>query len=439
MLKKLIAIFMCALLAFSLCSCRFLDNDLSALMAPPSPAGELALVKNALDTYAAKGYTLKYPDSGEYLSPFILKDIDGDGVNEAFAIYSTITNSVISMHLAYICNISGEWTVVNDAVLTASAVERVLFSDMDADGISEIIVGWNVFGTAERQVGVYSVTDGTIVQRLLEKYSGFVICDLDQNLTQEIFINYLNTAEKTATARLLSLKDLGIEEVSRCPLDPNITQFSEPVVSTVLSGEPAIYIDAQKGAGMLTEVLVLINGKLQNAFYDPVTTETAATFRPSAVPSRDFNDDNIIDIPVMLALPSSEQLTDADKSYITEWSSLNGTELDPIARTIMNYTDGYYLLLPDVFTTENLTLTRKISSRLRVIYLWDPKDKTILNELFRIQLISETEWDSGEYDRGDLFEITRSTGTVYAASIPVIEGSWNMPRQQLIEMFKLIN
>lgn len=435
--KRLAALILCLVLAFSLTSCRSMSSDISALLTPPDPAGEMGLIKKALGTYAKTGFTLKYPETGKYQSPFVVQDIDSDLINEAFAFYSTTTDHVVTLHIAYIRNVDGKWVTVNDNSLIATGVEQILFSDMDNDGTSEIIVGWNVFGTSDRQVAIYSVADGTLTQRLLEKYSGFLICDLDGNSKNELFINYHNIAEKTATARLFSLTEQGVTEIANCPLDASVTQHSLPQISKA-NNQSAIFIDAQKGTGMLTEVIVFNDSTLSSIFYDPLTKETAATYRNSSITSRDFDSDGSIDIPVMKVLPTAEQLTDSERAYITEWSSVESSALTPKVRTIMNYTDGYYLLLPDYLSEENITLTRKISSRLRIIYLWDKRDNMALNEIFRVQLVSETEWDSPDYDRAGFTEITRQDGTVYTASININPEYNPITDEHLKQMLKLI-
>ncbi len=435
-IKRFIALVLCLIFAFTLTACTSFDSDISALLSPPNPAGEMGLVKQALDSYAKKAYTLKYPESGKYQSAFVLHDINNDLINEAFAFYSTTTDGVVTLHLAYICNINGKWVTVNDNSITATGVEQILFSDMDNDGISEIVVGWNVFGTADRQVAIYSVSDGKLTQRLLEKYSGFLICDLDANSQNELFINYHSIAEKISVARLFSLTEQGVTEIANCLLDASVTQHSLPQISKA-NGMSAVFIDAQKGTGMLTEVITFNENILSSIFYDPLTTETTATFRNSSITSRDFDSDGTIDIPIMKVLPTAEQLSDSERAYITEWSTVEDSALKPVARTIMNYTDGYYLLLPDFLSEENITLTRKIPSRLRIIYLWDKKDNMALNELFRVQLVSETEWDSADYNRGELFELIRQDGTVYVASINLMEES-QVDIEQLKKMFKLI-
>lgn len=434
--KRFVALVLCLVLAFSLTSCRSISSDITALLTPPDPAGEMGLIKKALETYAKTGFTLKYPETGKYQSPFIVQDIDADLINEAFAFYSTTTDSVATLHIAYIRNVDGKWVTVNDNSIIATGVEQILFSDMDNDGTNEIIVGWNVFGTADRQVAIYSVADGTLTQRLLEKYSGFIICDLDGNSKNELFINYQNIAEKSAVARLFSLTKQGVTEIANCPLDASVTQHSLPQISKA-NNQSAIFIDAQKGTGMLTEVIMFNESTLSSIFYDPLTKETTATYRNASITSRDFDSDGSIDIPVMKVLPTAEQLTDSERAYITEWSSVEDSALTPKVRTIMNYTDGYYLLLPDFLSEENITLTRKISSRLRIIYLWDKKDNMALNELFRVQLVSETEWDSSGYDRGSLVEVIRQDGTVYTASLSTT-GANPFTVEQLKQMLNLI-
>ena len=56
-------------------------------------SGESAALQKALNNYLGGSATLKYPASGDFLSPFAFGDWDGDGTDEAAVLYTTDTTS----------------------------------------------------------------------------------------------------------------------------------------------------------------------------------------------------------------------------------------------------------------------------------------------------------------------------------------------------------
>ena len=93
-------------------------------------------------------------------------DINGDGTNEAFAFYSKTDGDVTTMTVQLIRDQKGEWVDGGTQTIVASGVDMVQFCDLDDNGTSEILVGWQVYGTSEMQLAVYSLGENTLAQRL---------------------------------------------------------------------------------------------------------------------------------------------------------------------------------------------------------------------------------------------------------------------------------
>ena len=68
--------------ALTLSSCSF-GTSIDNLMAPPKLSVEQEQVYNTLRDAAGQNIRLKYPKSGNYLSSFIIENIDDDEGNEA--------------------------------------------------------------------------------------------------------------------------------------------------------------------------------------------------------------------------------------------------------------------------------------------------------------------------------------------------------------------
>ena len=66
-------------------------GDVETLLRAPQLSGESSALQKALNSYLGGSATLKYPASGDFLSPFAFGDWDGDGEDEATVLYTADT------------------------------------------------------------------------------------------------------------------------------------------------------------------------------------------------------------------------------------------------------------------------------------------------------------------------------------------------------------
>ena len=433
-LKKLVVLMLAALVLLSFSGCKSGGNQKDGLLLPPKLEGDMAPVQQALEDYVTGDITLKYPTSGEYRSAFILKDLDGDTRREAVALYSTTADNTVSMHINVIASNGEGWESKGDLSLVGSGVESVTFSDMDGDKGLEIIVGWTVYGSVEKQVGIYDY-DGGLKLRAVEPYTNFLCTDVSGDGVDDLSIVHLNLSSKTATARVFSLANAGITEVGKAELDGGVSSYSAPILSSLTDGTPALYIDGVKGTGMLTEIVWFEKGKLRS-LYNPEAPETSLTFRATAVSSRDYDGDGIIDIPLSELLKSTENFSDTDKVYFTNWSEFDGNSFNVTASTFMNYSDGYSLTVPDKWK-ESLLLIRKTEARMRFFYSYDAESGLAGDELFRIVAVTEADMKDGVYSDTAFIELERSGNLIYLAKITP-ENPLGITEEDVRKMFSII-
>ena len=81
------------LLAVSLLAGCSAVGDVETLLRAPQLSGESAALQKALNSFLSSSATLKFPASGDFLSPFAFGDWDGDGIDEAAILYTTDTTS----------------------------------------------------------------------------------------------------------------------------------------------------------------------------------------------------------------------------------------------------------------------------------------------------------------------------------------------------------
>lgn len=432
-LKKIAAVICVFILSFSLTACSSIDTNVEDMITPPLQDGDIYDIQKALEASVGSKITLKYPISGDYRSAFSFKDVDGDGVDEAIALYSVNNDGTVSMHLNIIDNIDDEWVSRSDVKVAGNGIEKLTFCDLNNDNKPEIVVGWMIYGTVDKQVGVYTYDGAALNQRAMEKYTDFLCASLKNDGNEELIVIDLNTTQKTSSVKVLSLNSTGIAETGSAMLDGGVTSYSAPVVSTLSDGRPVLLLDAIKGTGTLTEIIWFEENVLRST-YDSLLAETNLTFRPSAVYLKDIDEDGDYEIPVMNILKSTEQKPEVDKVYVTSWSSFNGKKLITVMNTFMNYTDGYYLSIPDKWMNK-LHLARKTDSKQRIFYSYDPKTDTQGDEIFRIVAV-DSSVKRENFETGYV-ELGKHNETTYIAK--VVEGNdLSVTIEQLKENFFII-
>lgn len=434
-IKAFFALVLAVLFCLSFTGCDTVSTDIDKLLTPPKLEGDLYPVQQALEEAAGDNLVLKYPMSGEYRSAFILKDLNGDKTDEAIALYGIKGETSLSIHINIISQEGDEWKSRGDLSLIGSDVESVSFSDLDKNGTLEIIVGWIVYGTVDKKVGVYTFDGTAFVQRALEPYTNYVCTDLSGDGTQDLTVINLNATEKLATAKVLSLTKAGLSELGSIPLDGGVSSYFSPMVSTLSDGTPAIYVDALKGGGMLTEIIWFNEGVL-NGLYDPSLPDGAPTYRTGTTSSRDFNGDGVWDIPLPELLASTADLPDNDKVYYTNWSSFDGKNFHINESVFMNYTDGYSITVPKELKNQ-LFLLRNTENRIRTLMRYDPETQTTEEQLFRIMAVNPADYDSGLYDGLGYTLINRADSIAYLAWVNP-ENTLDITAEKVTQMFDTI-
>lgn len=414
MFKKVILWLVCMCICASFCGCAFVDNT-DELVSPPELTGELSLIANALYDVAGEELDLEYPTSGQYRAAIILEDVNGDDVFEAFAFYSTANDEMTTIHINSICQKDGKWVSVADQTIIATGVEKVEFCDLNGNGTKEILVGWDVNGSSEKKLSVFTFGENTLTQKLIQSYTNFLCLDLDNNGLSELFVHFLSAAEKTNKAMVFNLKDDEIVQTMGCLMDASVKSAAAPVASTLSNGKRAIYIDEIKGVGSVTEVLYIANNELVNPLLDSVNTlENISTYRAASIETKDIDNDGVLEIPVASDLPNAQ--SDGEKLYYTNWCSFDGEKLSAKKVTIMNTVDGYYLTVPQSMIGY-VAVEKNIETHVRKFYHYDSINGLLGRELFTITAVDLDDWASSDFKRENRHEISRNENMVFVAEL----------------------
>lgn len=413
-MRKFLMCLTALLAALSLSACSVFGSNINEIIKAPRPTGIFSDIQNALERYAGSNLNLVYPSSGKYRSAIITNDINGDGRDEVFAFYSTKTDgNTIVMHINYIRYTDGKWVSVSDIQTDCSGVESVEFTRLDASTVPKLVVNWSRYSAVDRLLSVYDIEGGVLKEVMSAGYSVCTACDFDGDGIASILAVKLDPEEKTAEATLFNI-GANHEEAMTCRLDGNVTSYYTPAVTRFTDGTPAIYIDAEKSTGTVTEVLYISEGRLYSAFTSELNPENTRTLRTSDTRSSDFDGDGCLDIPLLSKLPLLPGASETDAVYVTSWNRFDGKLLTPIASTVTNYSDSYYMVVPEQWLGQ-FTVTRRTDIKLRSFIRWDAETGSSGEEIMRIRAFSVSTWDAGGEEIADYIELARTAETVYAA------------------------
>ena len=431
--RKIITALLAAVMALSFCGCDIFTVDTEEFLSPPKPMGDMYPILEALNESVTAEYTLEYPNSGDRRSAVILEDINLDGTFEAVAFYSTREEELTTMHINVIVRSGGKWQSIDDITITAGGVETVDFCDLDGNGVSEILVGWEIYAGSEKQLAVYSLGANSLSQVMIQRYTHFMCCDIDQNGNEEIFLQDLNTADGTNRAILFSIDKSGVSQIAGCMLDSTVNSAAFPILSRLADGQPAIYIDEIKGVGAITEVLYCVKGELINGLLD--TTEqpytNKVTLRASSISCRDIDDDGVVEIPVEASIANADPSSTEKITYVN-WCAYTGKELEVRETTLVNTVDGYIISVPKLWQGK-IAVSKDTEKRTRTVYVYNEDTQTIGERIVTFKAVDIKDFNE---DTSDI-ELIRTNTSVICAVGSEYEGELKMDEQQLKQMVRI--
>ena len=291
------------ILAVALLSGCSAANDVDTLLRAPQLSGESAALQKALNSYLGGSATLKYPASGDFLSPFAFGDWDGDGTNEAAVLY-TVDTTGSNVFLAVLePNGENSWRVSQTVEGLSSEVETFSAAHLrDADS-QQLLAG---YGSAQgdRYLVVYEYDGTTLSTIISNRYTEMVLGDFTgKGNTQDLVIALpTDTEYGGVTLQLLT----NVEGEFRSYQTLNLGEGSYSGCAALSAGQgrdDAMYLvmDAWAGGNSLVSDIILYDG--ETGFLQPyhppgLSNPQRSTIRyHEELLSRDLDGNGTIDIP----------------------------------------------------------------------------------------------------------------------------------------------
>ncbi len=323
--------------AMLLSGCVFEGAELSAMLTPPAMTSGREALSRAIKSAIGESYELVGPKEGDYRTGIISVELTGDEEKEAVCFYRTDRLGLLVMQS------EGEsWKLLAKAESDASSVGRVAFGDLDGDGLSEIVVGWQYLTNTDGSYEVYKFSKGEAVSCYVGLYSRFLILE---GKPDRLVVMTRNSATKSVTASLVGQLEDQIGVVNTVVMNERAMDYLAINAGKTSNGLPAVYIDELTENGQcMTEVLAInTEGFLTNELLMQMDN---STLRYSAVTCRDTDQDGIFEIPTEYPLPSYIRNGVQENLYMTRWVTFDGKSLKAQGRSFVDTTEKFYLDIP---------------------------------------------------------------------------------------------
>ncbi len=374
------------------------------LLRPPRATGDKAEIQTVIKEQAGSDYMLKYPQQGEYRSAVTIFET-GQKKNEyAVALYSTENNT--KLNISVIAHESDGWKCLGSYNNTSTGVDRIIFEDLNNDGSDEILVGWTTYNAGQNSLTAYSIENNTVREMTIdETYTEIVVSDITQDKSEDIILLSLRNDQTPSSARLLQYSEQEKRLIGKfsISLDSGVTSFVNIQCGNLDKNTPCVIIDGSKNNGQLTTQVIYFDPKLKQLL-NPLVSQNGdgtsvmnSTTRKNTVTARDINGDGIVEVPVVSQMPAPPDTDAGSLCSLTSWKQIDLSDgsLKTVINTVMNYTDGYYVIMPQNWST-NVTGITDAENRETNFYIWDGENSSVGEELLSICRFTNSEWDKAD-------------------------------------------
>lgn len=425
-----LTVLMLAALLLGGCTMRTVE-DMYAL---PKRSEEYSHLQTAIDT-AMYGMSYSAPRSGENRQTVQMADLDGDGVDEYIVFAKGATEKPLQV-LIFSQQEDGTVRTVETIGLTGLYFEQAEYVDFDGKPGEELILGFQVSDQILSSVAVYTFSGGNAELLLLNGYSKFLSCDLDENGLSELMVFRPGEAEtERGMVVLYSCSDDQIRRSVETELSEPPDNIRRITPGFLQSGEPAVFVASSADENsIVTDIFALKEGQFTNISFSRRADTSVRTLRNFYVYADDIDGDGVLELPALITMKPVTVHRSEEQKFLLRWFSLDidGWEMDKLF-TYHDYVAGWYLQLDSAWASR-VTVDQMNSTY--TFYVWDEsyQDPT---PLFTVYVFTDSNRDE-EADEDGRFALYRAEGVAYAAKLSSHAAEYDITAEQLIENFRLI-
>lgn len=419
------------------CGSFHIEFNPEALYALPELPAKYTELNAQLNAILEDGAEYAAPASGTNIQPVQLTDLDGDGQQEAVAFFRKAEDEKpLKIHIFSAKGDSYETSAVIEG--SGSSVYSVIYSDLDADGRTELIVGWRV--NAELQaLSVYALSRSGPRELLRSvSYVRYANTDLDGDGLQELVVLHADEDGEGA-ADFYDWQDGSLLAQSPARISITMAELNQQGrlrTGKLLSGEAALFVTGvTEQSGAVTDILAVRNGELTNIALSEATGVSGEIAPFCGLYPTDINNDGLTEVPV----PVSASEDGAPPFQRVDWRvfRLDGAG-ETAARTYHSMEDGWYLHLPETWVDQVQAERSGSTGESSVTFYALNEDGGRGAAILRISTLTGSGREI-RATRNNRFSLSRQSAAIYTADLPEIP-AWEhaMTAEEVRTAFSLI-
>ncbi len=414
--RKIQILAVAVLLSMALGGCsgfaiEFSPEELYALPELPAKYTEL---NGQLNAILEDGAEYAAPTSGTNIQPVQLTDLDGDGQQEAVAFFRKAEDErPLKIYIFSVRENRYEQSAVIEG--SGASVYSIVYSDMDGDGQTELIVGWRV--NAELQaLSVYALTPAGTKELLRSvSYVRYASADLDGDGLQELVVLHADE-EGEGVADYYDWQEGGLTAQSPARISITMAELSQHGrlnAGKLKAGEFALFVTGvTEQSGAVTDILAVRNGELTNIVLSEATGVSGEIAPFYSLYPMDINGDGLTEVPVPFSPDGTAPFQRVD------WRVFG---LDGMGETAVStyhcVEDGWYLQTPETWAGRVEAERSGSGGDSRVTFYVVGEDGIRGAAILRITTLTGSGREI-RATRGNRFSLSRQSAVIYTAELP---------------------
>lgn len=431
MKRKYLAV-LCLLASLLLTGCAM--RTVEDMYALPKRSEIDSRFQKAIDI-AMVGLSYSAPQAGENQQTVQMADLDGDGLDE-YLIFAK-GNLENPLHVLIFRQTEEGGCVLEDVIQSdGTAFEQVEYVEFDDQPGCEIVIGRRLSEQVLRSVSVYSYTEDGAQMQLLNGYSKFLTCDLDENGLRELMVFRPGEAEDDrGMAVLYSFGGGHIQRSVETGLSSAPADIRRITQGRLQDGTPAVYVASTVDeSAIVTDIFAIRENRLTNISFSGTAETSIGTLRNYYVYAEDIDGDGILELPGIMTMKPVVLWQDEDQRSLLRWFAVDvdGWEFDKMY-TYHNFVAGWYLQLSGDWAARVSVVQ---SDNAFTFYVWDEEMRHPA-PVFSVYSLSGSLRESEATENGR-FVLYRTERIIYAARLEESADLHNITQEDLISSFRLI-
>ena len=302
-----------------LCGCGT-ANAVEELLRAPQLSRDTKSLQNALDSHLGESVQLRYPNEGDFLTPYFFGDWDGDGEQDAAVLYQASDSANVQLA---VLKRDKSWRVVSTAEGLSPEVDSVQLASMKFKGGTQIIVGYTT--ASDRYLAVYDLKEDQLEIVLQQPYTQYLVEDITGDRRDDLVVLSRDSGGKTQVQVLLGSR----ESFMQLPLiklpEEQFSGYASLAAGRGAKGGQFLVIDGWTGINgqNLASAMFRYDAKRQRMIMAklPGTTnlyENSIRYVP-CLTSRDLDRDGVVEIPVQDEETGSVGATQDERYSFVRW------------------------------------------------------------------------------------------------------------------------